>query len=70
MLIRIAYVLVGAEIVQQTLSNASVTDFLIVEYLDDIGGRVAHADFGSKPDGTPYVIELGANWVQILMSLL
>ncbi|KAL8687288.1 MAG: hypothetical protein Q9218_006495 [Villophora microphyllina] len=36
------------------LSNASVTDFVIVEYRGDIGGRVAHADFGRKPDGTPY----------------
>lgn len=48
---------------QQALSNASVTDFLIVEYQSDIGGRVAHTTFGAKPDGTPYVVELGANWV-------
>ena len=48
---------------KQTLVNASVTDFLIVEYRAEIGGRVAHTTFGSQPDGTPYVIELGANWV-------
>lgn len=29
---------------------------------------MAHTNFGSKPDGTPYVIELGANWVQGLGS--
>ncbi|KAK6949941.1 hypothetical protein Daesc_008264 [Daldinia eschscholtzii] len=48
----------------QALSNASISDFLIVDRNDYIGGRVAHTNFGSKPDGTPYVIELGANWVQ------
>ncbi|KAF2090381.1 polyamine oxidase-like protein [Saccharata proteae CBS 121410] len=48
----------------QALSNASISDFLIVEYNDHIGGRVAHTDFGTKDDGSPYVVELGANWVQ------
>ncbi|MCJ1365722.1 hypothetical protein MMC16_004847 [Acarospora aff. strigata] len=48
----------------RALSNQSVTDFVILEYNGDIGGRVAHTDFGAKPDGTPYVVELGANWVQ------
>ncbi|KAI1378388.1 putative flavin-containing polyamine oxidase [Hypoxylon crocopeplum] len=48
----------------QALSNASVSDFLIIERNDYIGGRVAHTNFGTKPDGTPYVVELGANWVQ------
>ncbi|KAI1477874.1 amine oxidase [Daldinia eschscholtzii] len=48
----------------QALSNASISDFLIIDRNDYIGGRVAHTNFGSKPDGTPYVIELGANWVQ------
>ncbi|MCJ1223849.1 hypothetical protein MMC12_000492 [Toensbergia leucococca] len=52
----------------QTLSNASVTDFLIVEYQPHIGGRVAHTTFGAKPDGTPYIVELGANWVQGLVT--
>ena len=50
---------------QQALSNASITDFLIVEYNSDIGGRVAHTTFGKKPDGSPYTIELGANWVKL-----
>ncbi|KAI2637284.1 amine oxidase [Xylaria nigripes] len=46
------------------LVNASVTDFVIVDRNDYIGGRVKHADFGKKQDGTPYTIEYGANWVQ------
>ncbi|MCJ1371145.1 hypothetical protein MMC20_002360 [Loxospora ochrophaea] len=52
----------------QALSNASVADFVIVEYNGVIGGRVAHTSFGAKADGTPYTIELGANWVQGLVS--
>ena len=52
----------------QTLSNNAVTDFLIVEYNGDLGGRVAHTTFGTSPDGTPYIVELGANWVQGLQT--
>ncbi|KAL2830313.1 amine oxidase [Aspergillus cavernicola] len=52
----------------QALANASVTDFLIVEYRDTLGGRVRHTEFGKDPNGDPYVIELGANWVQGLGS--
>lgn len=53
----------------QALSNASVTDFIIVERNNYIGGRVAHTTFGSKPDGSgPYTVELGANWIQGLGS--
>lgn len=48
----------------QALSNASITDFLIVDRNDYIGGRLAHTTFGSKPDGTSYTVELGANWIQ------
>ncbi|KAI1326643.1 amine oxidase [Xylariaceae sp. FL0255] len=48
----------------QTLTNASITDFLIVDRNDYIGGRVKHTNFGKKADGTPYTVELGANWVQ------
>ncbi|KAI1423548.1 amine oxidase [Xylaria sp. FL1777] len=48
----------------QALVNASVVDFLIVERNDYIGGRVKHGEFGKRPDGTPYIVELGANWVQ------
>ncbi|KAL7943722.1 amine oxidase [Trichoderma barbatum] len=48
----------------QALHNASVSDFVIIEYQDRIGGRAWHRDFGSKPDGSPYVIEYGCNWIQ------
>ena len=33
-----------------------------------MGGRVAPTTFGKKPDGSPYVIELGANWFQGIES--
>lgn len=49
---------------QQALYNQSITDFLIVEYQNDIGGRVHHADFGEGPDGKPLLVEYGANWAQ------
>lgn len=52
----------------QALSNASITDFVIVDRNNYIGGRVAHTEFGDKGDGTPYVVEYGANWVQGLGS--
>ncbi|KAI9821058.1 MAG: hypothetical protein M1827_003791 [Pycnora praestabilis] len=50
----------------QALSNQSVTDFLIVEYNGDIGGRVAHTSFG-VPNNS-YTVELGANWVQGIVT--
>ncbi|KAI0473120.1 putative flavin-containing polyamine oxidase [Xylariaceae sp. FL0804] len=52
----------------QALTNASISDFVIVDRNDYIGGRVKHTTFGKKPDGSPYTIELGANWVQGLGS--
>lgn len=36
---------------------------MIIEYRDTLGGRVAHTDFGKDPNGDPYTVELGANWV-------
>jgi len=51
---------------QQALANNSVTDFLIVEYNSDIGGRVAHTTFGAPNQS--YTVELGANWVQGLVT--
>ena len=27
---------------------------------------MAHTTFGAKADGTPYIVELGANWVRSL----
>ena len=47
-----------------------MTDFLIVEYNSDIGGRVAHTTFGVSNNN--YTIELGANWVrtsQVVMPM-
>ncbi|PHH59034.1 hypothetical protein CDD81_3855 [Ophiocordyceps australis] len=47
----------------QALTNESISDFLILEYQDRIGGRAHHTTFGKKPDGSPYTVELGANWI-------
>ncbi|KAF2032882.1 amine oxidase [Setomelanomma holmii] len=48
----------------QALANQSVTNFLILEYNDDIGGRVHNTKLGSDENGKPYTVELGANWIQ------
>ncbi|KAF2263027.1 amine oxidase [Lojkania enalia] len=48
----------------QALSNQSITDFLIIEFNGDIGGRMIDTNFGEDPEGNPYKVELGANWVQ------
>ena len=55
----------------QTLTNNSVTDFLIVERNDRIGGRVRSVPFGAKNEKnkTHYMVELGANWVQVRRRL-
>lgn len=51
------------------LHNSSVSDFVIVERNDYVGGRMAHTTFGTNLEsGEPYTIELGANWVQGLGS--
>lgn len=47
----------------EALVNASVTDFLIVEHLDRIGGRASEADLGTKDDGSSWIVELDPNWV-------
>ncbi|KAI9847728.1 MAG: hypothetical protein M1837_001976 [Sclerophora amabilis] len=52
----------------QALANQSIDDFVIVEYNGEIGGRVAHTTFGEDLDGKPYTVELGANWVQGLVT--
>ncbi|KAJ5242037.1 uncharacterized protein N7469_000364 [Penicillium citrinum] len=52
----------------QALHNSSIDDFVIIEYRDTLGGRVAHTDFGKDENGKPYKVELGANWVQGLGS--
>ncbi|PLB49326.1 polyamine oxidase [Aspergillus steynii IBT 23096] len=48
----------------QALVNASIDDFVIIEYRDTLGGRVWHTDFGADQNGKPYVVEFGANWLQ------
>ena len=57
-------ILKSASQVQESLVAQEVTDFVIVEYNAEIGGRVKHVPFGFKPDGTQYTVELGANWVR------
>jgi polyamine oxidase len=47
----------------QALANASIDDFIILEYRDRLGGRLRHEEFGEDENGDPYVVELGANWV-------
>lgn len=54
-------ILTGAQ--QKSLSDNGIDDFLLVEYQDRIGGRMHDVGFGSGPDGYPYVVEAGANWV-------
>ncbi|KAK5988312.1 Polyamine oxidase 1 [Cladobotryum mycophilum] len=46
------------------LRNASISDFVIIEYRDTLGGRVYQTNFGKQANGTPYVIEYGANWIE------
>lgn len=48
----------------QTLSNNLVSDFVIVEYNAEIGGRCRETKFGNGSEGIQYTVELGANWVQ------
>lgn len=49
----------------QQLADHDIEDFIIVEYNDQIGGRLRSAQFGKNPQtGAPYTVELGANWVQ------
>ncbi|KAL4809470.1 amine oxidase [Aspergillus unguis] len=48
----------------KSLSDTGIDDFLLVEYQDRIGGRMHDVGFGSGPDGEPYIVEAGANWVQ------
>lgn len=56
--------------IQQALANQSVTDFIILEYNNDIGGRMRNAKFGVDAEGNPYTVELGANWISGLGDTL
>ncbi|KAI5460710.1 amine oxidase [Mariannaea sp. PMI_226] len=54
----------------QNLTHAKITDFIIIEHNDYIGGRVRNQKFGKNPKtNKPYTIELGANWVEGIGSL-
>ena len=48
----------GRDSCSQTLSDNGVTNFVILEARDEIGGRMRVADFAGVE------IELGANWIQ------
>lgn len=62
---KVRLLLVGFSYVsQQALSNHSISDFLIVEYQDQIGGRVHAEKFGVGLNGQPLIVEYGANWIQ------
>ena len=52
-----------------TLTQHGINDFKIIEYQDRVGGRTLHTGFGMKPDGSPYTIELGTNWVRIMSPM-
>ncbi|EWG52084.1 N1-acetylpolyamine oxidase [Fusarium verticillioides 7600] len=52
----------------QTLHNASIHDFVILELNDYLGGRMKHTTFGKSSDGTPFTVELGANWIEGLQN--
>ncbi|KAK2751142.1 hypothetical protein FQN57_000217 [Myotisia sp. PD_48] len=52
----------------QALANQSIDDFVIVEYQDRMGGRLLEVNFGQKLDGSSYIVEAGASWVQGLGS--
>lgn len=55
---------------QKSLSDNGIDDFLLVEYQDRIGGRMHDVSFGSGPDGHPYTVEAGANWVSFYSACL
>ncbi|KAL9561087.1 hypothetical protein ACKAV7_014442 [Fusarium commune] len=52
----------------QTLHNASIHDFIILEHNDYVGGRMKHTTFGESSDGTTLTVELGANWIEGLQN--
>ncbi|KAF5612271.1 n1-acetylpolyamine oxidase [Fusarium subglutinans] len=52
----------------QTLHNASIHDFVILEHNDYVGGRMKHTTFGQSSDGTPSTVKLGANWIEGLQN--
>ncbi|KAF8210927.1 hypothetical protein K438DRAFT_1569398 [Mycena galopus ATCC 62051] len=53
---------VAGIIAARTLAKEGITDFLIVEARDELGGRMQSKEFGVE--GRRATIELGANWIQ------
>src|SRR6266404_1755454 len=49
-------------IAARTLSQQGITDFLIVEARDELGGRMRSTTFGES--NRQLTVELGANWIQ------
>ena len=52
---------VAGTIAARTLAAQGITDFLIVEARDELGGRMQSTTFGSP--NRQLTIELGANWI-------
>ncbi|OJD32284.1 polyamine oxidase [Diplodia corticola] len=49
----------------KALSERSISNFIIVDRNDYIGGRMRKSEFGKERDGrAPWTVEMGANWVQ------
>lgn len=48
----------------RTLHDQGVTDFILLEARDELGGRMLSHAFGDPARGQQYTVELGANWVQ------
>lgn len=52
----------------QALRENNISDFIIVDGNNHIGGRLYPANFGKSPEGIPYRVEQGANWVHGTVS--
>jgi polyamine oxidase len=53
---------VAGIIAARTLAEKKITDFLIIEGRDELGGRMRSMQFGAEEKRA--TIELGANWIQ------
>ena len=53
---------VAGVIAARELTDEGITDFVIVEARDELGGRMHSTSFGAP--GRQLTVELGANWIQ------
>jgi len=53
---------VAGVIAARKLADEGITDFVIVEARDELGGRMHTTSFGAP--GRQLTVELGANWIQ------